>query len=534
MTVGSWDRGNGITAGFGNPSLYWTRSWNGADSWGKPPASDPINPVDIGGHSLSDDSVVDPDGFYFGTSPQKPPGKSEPDGYGPYNIVELISARLRHIDRAIDTSARGSDIPTVGLSPTRKPKRARFTENAYSVSEMYRFDAAIFGFGCACPHPTGQTTGCTPYTWNGFAMRDFGVTSWSATNLFNANDQAALVERFRGKMNGSQFNMAVFLAESNEALKMLGESSSRLFHYFNALKRGKLVDAVYELFGDIVDEPRPGTRKPRTRPAPGRDLTDPSRNSFNKWASKWYPRWMDRTRDLQRRVIERKISWADAKHIVNQSRLRPKSIARVHLEIQYGWLPLLKDIEDASQHVARSVNSAGQTTFRASLLKQQVSTRTTAWQYGCPSGTTQVEAGGQKTHRRGITARVKERPSFAKLNGLTAPETVLWEKLPYSFIIDWFIPVGQWLSARSFASGLQGTFITSDKMTGQADGPGGCGANWVYQSQFANPVTYSQVSFTRTISSTLDVPMPVVIPLSEAFSWRHAANMAALILQRLI
>jgi hypothetical protein len=35
--------------------------------------------------------------------------------------------------------------------------------------------------------------------------------------------------------------------------------------------------------------------------------------------------------------------------------------------------------------------------------------------------------------------------TFASL-GLTNPLELIWERIPYSFVVDWFLPIGGWLS----------------------------------------------------------------------------------------
>lgn len=42
--------------------------------------------------------------------------------------------------------------------------------------------------------------------------------------------------------------------------------------------------------------------------------------------------------------------------------------------------------------------------------------------------------------------------------GVTNPLTVIWEKVPFSFAIDWFLPVGGWLDSMDAAIGLH--FLT--------------------------------------------------------------------------
>lgn len=38
--------------------------------------------------------------------------------------------------------------------------------------------------------------------------------------------------------------------------------------------------------------------------------------------------------------------------------------------------------------------------------------------------------------------------------GLTNPALVAWELVPYSFVVDWFLPIGDWLQAQTSLLGL--------------------------------------------------------------------------------
>lgn len=105
-------------------------------------------------------------------------------------------------------------------------------------------------------------------------------------------------------------------------------------------------------------------------------------------------------------------------------------------------------------------------------------------------------------------------------------ESVAWELTPWSFVVDWFIPIGDWLTARGHAQGLKGTFITSDKKTGVANTP--TGDFTLNQYTWISPC-YRHIVFDRTISFVLGVPMPTLKPLAKAASWRHCANAVALL-----
>jgi len=112
-----------------------------------------------------------------------------------------------------------------------------------------------------------------------------------------------------------------------------------------------------------------------------------------------------------------------------------------------------------------------------------------------------------------------------QLAGLQDPASVAWELLPWSFVVDWFIPIGNWLECRGLASSLTGTFVISTKNIGE------CrhfkkGGSYPMES----PMEYRKIlTFDREISTSLSVPVPSLKPLGKALSWRHCENAVALL-----
>lgn len=123
-------------------------------------------------------------------------------------------------------------------------------------------------------------------------------------------------------------------------------------------------------------------------------------------------------------------------------------LSALWLEYSYGWKPLLKDIEDAIKvleapyRTARVKGKAKQSrkgtvnlTFGREVIKGGVSTS-----YSCCYG-----------------ADISlENPNLAAASqaGLINPLVPLWEILPFSFVIDWFTPIGKFLENMSFGIGL--------------------------------------------------------------------------------
>lgn len=151
--------------------------------------------------------------------------------------------------------------------------------------------------------------------------------------------------------------------------------------------------------------------------------------------------------------------FADELLLVNESssKIRRKvqraghDLSSVWLEYSYGWKPLLHDIYDAvkvleSPYKDCKVRGRGKDTQTASL-------NTT---YGRETIIGQVAS----KYRLEIGATVKvSNPNLAAASqaGLINPLVPLWEILPFSFVVDWFTPVGNFLENFSFGMGLSFT-----------------------------------------------------------------------------
>jgi hypothetical protein len=128
---------------------------------------------------------------------------------------------------------------------------------------------------------------------------------------------------------------------------------------------------------------------------------------------------------------------------------RGRELANYWLEYQYGWRPLAKSMYDYQNVIhnathRKSFDIVGKSTVRIS------GDRDFLWD-------------GRLVHKAGWTGLAKtvlfahiDNPMLASLNelGLTNPISIAWELVPFSFVVDWFIPIGNTLSALSSGFGL--------------------------------------------------------------------------------
>jgi len=216
-----------------------------------------------------------------------------------------------------------------------------------------------------------------------------------------------------------------------------------------------------------------------------------------------------------------RVLFAGTRFAANKQRtLHAKDAANAWLELSYGWRPLVQDAFEAATFLESATSRP-----RVSTTRVQVS-RPIIFKSTSDPGVAYASSKG--THSYRIKAIATESLSGAYLSGLTDPASTIWEALPFSFVADWFIPIGNYLEARAFASAVSGTFVISDVKSFMADGV----------KLSAPPRSISGRYFmrktvlVRTVSSSIGVALPTFKPLSTVPGWTRAANALSLLVQR--
>jgi hypothetical protein len=208
-----------------------------------------------------------------------------------------------------------------------------------------------------------------------------------------------------------------------------------------------------------------------------------------------------------------------AKYERNQGR-GFKTLANNWLELQYGVLPLLSDVFDAACTVAKLTAFPLQQTV---TVTRKVNGRVVPSSYW-------VTPRGSGFEAVKIKAIIRE-VNIPSLIGLSDPASVVWEKLPYSFVVDWFVPIGSYLAARGLSQSLSGTFVTTRTTKWSMNGFAS-NVPWASYDQTISSYRRREVHVVRSVSDNLVVPTPSIKPLGKAASWRHAANAIALLTQK--
>lgn len=142
-----------------------------------------------------------------------------------------------------------------------------------------------------------------------------------------------------------------------------------------------------------------------------------------------------------------------------------KDLASNWLELQYGWKPLINDVhyvlealgkrDLANATMATARSSATSRSAQSGVLRQGPSTDVLGGWSAVTSTTT----------RLGVRFKVQDPfRAFLSQSGFTNPVSLGWELLPFSFVFDWFLPVGSYLESLDswgglvFMDGFESTF----------------------------------------------------------------------------
>lgn len=128
---------------------------------------------------------------------------------------------------------------------------------------------------------------------------------------------------------------------------------------------------------------------------------------------------------------------------------KSKTAANRWLEMQYGWLPLLGDIHTM-------ING----TFSDPVCHLTKSRRFTKQLSATVSRPYPIEHKVRRYQQTKVRFWAKftiDAPALAAADqiGLLNPAITAWEAVPWSFVVDWFLPVGDWLESFTALKGIK-------------------------------------------------------------------------------
>ncbi len=240
------------------------------------------------------------------------------------------------------------------------------------------------------------------YWWSG----PFLMVIPSAPVLSNMNWNALNAQLIQ-KAKGNQWNVPIFLAEGRKTIEMVAQSATRLALCARALRRGR--------FDDFVRLAHPSAAKKLHQAVKSGNLTRKFGKSFA----------------------------ADP----------VKTFSQYWLEHTYGWVPFMSDIRSAVNTLldVRDHPDSLDGTVRAKYSSGPITTSSRnvlLYTYSAESLSIYGNTSTLSKQTLKGTWRYSLKPEdIPGRFGLLNPLEVAWELVPFSFVADWFAPIGDYFAA---------------------------------------------------------------------------------------
>lgn len=187
---------------------------------------------------------------------------------------------------------------------------------------------------------------------------------------------------------------------------------------------------------------------------------------------------------------------------------RGKKLTNAWLELQYGWKPLLSDVHGAAKAIADRDQDAGR--YRVTVKgnsKDSSVARNTRNNNGFNTvefSTRSVRANCRLDYTVGDSSALSQASSLGLLN----PFSVAWEIVPFSFMIDWFLPIGDFLNVMDAALpySFLGGYMTTVTECGVIGNSRSTGATGYYGNVYAKSYDYDYKRYALALSPLPSLP----------------------------
>lgn len=261
-------------------------------------------------------------------------------------------------------------------------------------------------FAILAPRPTGSAQVHFKHCYGGHST---GSYSTNQAILRAQNSAASDLLTKIGDLD--TFDLGMALAEGRETIGLVANSATRIAKAFRSLKHGN-IKKTFEWLG----------------------LTDNVKLHPNRYGPNGVP--LKYSGD-HRRYLQRSYRRRDASGFA----------ARSWLELTYGWKPLLYTIDGAAEKLATMLqNNHSDVTVRGKAEEKGSYAFSDA----------NVSHQGTFSAKCSWVVELKVINDALRLKtslGLTNPASIAWELVPFSFVVDWFIPIGGWINSLSVLNG---------------------------------------------------------------------------------
>lgn len=230
-------------------------------------------------------------------------------------------------------------------------------------------------------------------------------------------------------------------------------------------------------------------------------------------------------RDLRRGRWKRA---AETLGITKPRRPRGSSLTSKWLEYRYGWEPLLQDVYGSCEALAKRHNQDWRVTGKGSVQEPINVARM--------NGPRETDHGfGKASGMRGVFVRVdaiKENDLLLAMSslGVTNPGAIAWELVPFSFVVDWALPIGDFLNQVDAMLGYGQVkcsiseierFAIDHRLLPSVWEPGG-ESDWRTRYTRSGRGYKHYVHLRRSVYN--EVPLPNLPRFKNPFSLGHMAN----------
>lgn len=204
-----------------------------------------------------------------------------------------------------------------------------------------------------------------------------------------------------------------------------------------------------------------------------------------------------------------------------KKRVTSGDISSTWLGLQYGWLPLLSDVHEAATNWESVTNGPRKFSF--------VKRKRVEWDVPDILATGGSHFQGKNWYGIRCKVVITENLSQPRSLGLMDPLGVAWELAPWSFVVDWFIPISTYLDTLNVFSGLDAVVYWTTYRKGRwqhLDSYPLCDG---WTGVLVQPQGFSeQIVIDRSEVQSVSVPPPKLVGFRDAMSPARIKNAIAL------
>jgi len=294
--------------------------------------------------------------------------------------------------------------------------------------------------------------------------------NWRPSFQTNPNLYASCLDKLIAQINGHSVNLGNDLATANQTVVMVATTAKRFSSCIKNIRTGNIPAAVLALGATPIGKHR-SKRKPPL---------------YAEASSLW-------------------------------------------LEMQYGWKPLLSDVYDSFNRFVINTKNERQWTARA--VVRHKTEAPLIWDTSNPyisRGTS-----GRYLELYKLSATHVEVLSTARSLGLDDPLSIAWEVLPWSFVVDWFIPIGNYFNEIHQLPNIRAEFRLSHSIrhneTYMETAWDESANQWRIHINNTTRFTYVRSG----LLTSLEAPIPSPKFLTKVLSLGHMENALALLSQQI-